>query len=124
MLRLTDIKLPLDHPPEAIEQAVLAKLGIPKSELLSCTLFKRGNDARKKQAILLVYALDVELKNEEAILKRFAKDQNVSRRRTWNTAAWQRLRKNFPHALWSSVPGRADCSLRSCWRRWDLSPSS
>lgn len=77
MLRLTEIKLPLDHAPEAIEQAVLAKLNIAKSDLISCTMFKRGNDARKKPNILLVYTLDCDVKNETAILKKFAKDPNV-----------------------------------------------
>ncbi len=77
MLRLTEIKLPLDHPPEAVAKAAAAKLGIMAGELLSCTVFKRGNDARKKSNILLVYALDVEVKNEAAILKRFANDKDV-----------------------------------------------
>ncbi|MGE0753670.1 MAG: NAD(P)/FAD-dependent oxidoreductase [Alphaproteobacteria bacterium] len=77
MLRLTEIKLPLDHPPEAITDAVLARLKVNPDDLLSCTVFKRGNDARKKSAIQLVYALDVEVKNEAAILKRFAKDNNI-----------------------------------------------
>jgi uncharacterized FAD-dependent dehydrogenase len=77
MLRLTEIKLPLDHPPEAIAEAVCARLKIPPRELISCTVFKRGNDARKKTAIQLVYALDVEVANEAAILKRFASDVNV-----------------------------------------------
>ena len=77
MLRLTEIKLPLDHPPEAIEAAAIAKLGIAKRDLLSCTVFRRGHDARKKAAILLVYSLDVEVTNEAAVLKRFANDVHV-----------------------------------------------
>ena len=77
MLRLTEIKLPLDHPPEAIAKAAAAKLGVKPAELKSCTIFKRGNDARKKHAIQLVYTLDVELTNEAAILKRFERDNNV-----------------------------------------------
>src|SRR5205085_2811629 len=77
MLRLTEIKLPLDHPPEAIREAAIAKLKIAPKDLISCTIFKRGNDARKKAAILLVYALDVEVKNEAEVLKRFDKDNNV-----------------------------------------------
>ncbi len=77
MLRLTEIKLPLDHPPEAIAKAAVAKLGIKQSELVNCTVFKRGNDARKKQAIVLVYALDVEVKDEAGILKRFTNDNGV-----------------------------------------------
>ncbi len=77
MLRLTEIKLPLDHPPEAIAKAAAARLGIPAAELLSCTVFRRAHDARKKSNIHLVYSLDVEVKNEAAILKRFANDVHV-----------------------------------------------
>jgi len=77
MLRLTDIKLPLDHPPEAIREAAVARLGIPAGELISCTIFRRAHDARKKHAIMLIYSLDVEVKNEAAILKRFASDVHV-----------------------------------------------
>ncbi len=77
MLRLTEIKLPLDHPPEAIEQAAIAKLGIAPQDMISCTVFKRAHDARRKSAITLTYALDVEAKNEAAVLKRFVKDANV-----------------------------------------------
>lgn len=77
MLRLTEIKLPLNHPPEAIAQAAVARLGIPASDLLSCTVFRRAHDARKKAFILLIYSLDVEVKNEAAVLKRFAKDAHV-----------------------------------------------
>ena len=77
MLRLTEIKLPINHPPEAIAAAAASKLGVPAADVLSCTVFKRGNDARKKHAILLVYALDVEVKNEAALLKRFAQDKDV-----------------------------------------------
>jgi len=77
MLRLTEIKLPLDHPPEALADAAIARLGIDRKDLLSCTVFKRGNDARKKSNILLVYALDVEVKNEAALLKKFAKSVDI-----------------------------------------------
>ena len=77
MLRLTEIKLPLDHPPEAIAKAAMARLNIPAADLLSCTVFRRGHDARRKSAVTLVYSLDVEVKNEAAVLKRFAKDSHV-----------------------------------------------
>jgi uncharacterized protein len=77
MLRLTDIKLPLDHPPEAIWDAAIARLRIQPHELLSCTVFRRAHDARKKSAILLIYSLDVEVTHEAALLKRFANDASV-----------------------------------------------
>jgi uncharacterized FAD-dependent dehydrogenase len=77
VLRLTEIKLPLDHPAEAIAEAALARLKIPAGDLLSCKIFRRAHDARKKSNIHLVYTLDVEVKNEAAVLKRFAKDAHI-----------------------------------------------
>ena len=62
MLRLTDITLPLDHPPQALEAAVATRLGIAPEAIERITLVRRGNDARKKAAIKLVYALDVTLR--------------------------------------------------------------
>lgn len=77
MLRLTEIKLPLDHPPKAIEEAAIARLGISKTDLISCTIFRRAHDARKKLAIALIYSLDVEIINEEEVLKRLSKEPSV-----------------------------------------------
>jgi uncharacterized FAD-dependent dehydrogenase len=70
MLRLTEIRLPLDHPQEDLKAAILKRLGIAASELLSFSLFRRGYDARKRNAIVLVYTVDVEVKNEAAQLKK------------------------------------------------------
>ncbi len=61
MLRLTDIKLPLDHSSTALKQEIIRKLGLQTHELLSFSIFKRSYDARKKSAIVLIYSLDVEL---------------------------------------------------------------
>ena len=64
MLRLTDIKLPLGHPPEALRAAILKKLKLPAEALVDWRVFKRGHDARSKQAIVYVYTVDVTLKDE------------------------------------------------------------
>ena len=77
MLRLTEIKLPLDHAEAAIRAAVCRRLGIAESELLACSIFRRSVDARKKSAIALIYALDVEVRNEAALLKRLPGDRHV-----------------------------------------------
>jgi uncharacterized FAD-dependent dehydrogenase len=77
MLRLTEIKLPLDHEPDAIAAAILARLRIPARDLLRHTVFRRAYDARKKSAIALIYALDVTVRDEAAVLKRFARDPRV-----------------------------------------------
>lgn len=77
MLRLTEIKLPIDHPPEAIAAAAVARLRIAAQDLISCTVFRRAHDARKKSAIYLIYSLDVEVRNESALLARFDNDVHV-----------------------------------------------
>ncbi|WP_266183710.1 NAD(P)/FAD-dependent oxidoreductase [Dyella humicola] len=77
MLRLTDIKLPLDHAEGAIEAAIRAKLGLGKDALRGYTVFRRGYDARKRSAIQLIYTLDVDVADEAAILKRHADDKHV-----------------------------------------------
>jgi len=54
MLRLTNVKLPLNHQPEELEQAILATLNITAEQLTSFSIFKRGYDARKKSNIILM----------------------------------------------------------------------
>ena len=68
MLRLTELKLPLDHPPDALRDAVLTRLAIPADDLLSLTIARRAYDARRRSAIHLVYAVDVTLRDEPAVL--------------------------------------------------------
>jgi uncharacterized FAD-dependent dehydrogenase len=64
MLRLTDIKLPLDHRPEALKAAILKKLRLPAEALLDWRVFKRAHDARNRNAIVYIYTVDVTLKDE------------------------------------------------------------
>jgi len=78
MLRLTELKLPLDHPPEALRAAILKRLELADDALLGFSIFKRSYDARKKHALLLVYAVDVEVKNEAALLKKFRNDHHLA----------------------------------------------
>ncbi|MHB1619116.1 MAG: NAD(P)/FAD-dependent oxidoreductase [Sulfuricella sp.] len=78
MLRLTEIKLPLGHPESAIKAAILKRLGITADELVGYSIARRGHDARKPEAILFVYTLDVEVKNQPALLKRQKKDRHLS----------------------------------------------
>jgi len=78
MLRLTELKLPLDHPPEALRAAILQRLGLADDDLVGFSIFKRSYDARKKHALLMVYAVDVEVRNEAALLKKFRNDRHLS----------------------------------------------
>lgn len=70
MLRLTELRLPLDHPDEALRPAILQRLGLDDAELLSFTVFRRNHDARRKSAIVLNYTVDLEVRDEAALLAR------------------------------------------------------
>ncbi|AYM74948.1 FAD dependent oxidoreductase [Janthinobacterium sp. HH103] len=74
MLRLNEVKLPLEHDEAALPAAILARLGIAADELLGFTVFKRSYDARKRSAVVLIYSLHVDVKNEAAVLARLGHD--------------------------------------------------
>ncbi|MBF8758175.1 NAD(P)/FAD-dependent oxidoreductase [Pseudomonas guariconensis] len=78
MLRITELKLPLDHSDEALRDAIVERLGITDEQLLSFTLFKRSYDARKKNSeMLFIYTIDLEASNEAQLLRKFADDRNI-----------------------------------------------
>jgi uncharacterized FAD-dependent dehydrogenase len=78
MIRLTELRLPLHHPEDALRTAVLARLGIADAALKAMQVFRRGYDARKPQAIMLVYTLDVDVADEATLLARHAGDQRIT----------------------------------------------
>ncbi|MCD2517424.1 NAD(P)/FAD-dependent oxidoreductase [Massilia sp. G4R7] len=77
MLRINELKLPLNHPDSALREAILTRLGIAGEDLIGFSVFKRSYDARKKTAIVLIYALDVEVRGEAAVLARMGGDQYI-----------------------------------------------
>ena len=77
MLRITDIKLPLDHDDDALAEAILARLGIAADELTAYTVARRGYDARKRGAIVLIYTLDVDTPREPELLQRLQRDPDA-----------------------------------------------
>ncbi|HAS6021459.1 TPA: hypothetical protein I7136_20330 [Vibrio vulnificus] len=77
MIRLTELRLPLDHEESALLEAITAKLDIPAEQVLSFSMFRRGYDARKKTNIQLIYTLDIEVANQDKLLAKFSKDPHV-----------------------------------------------
>jgi uncharacterized FAD-dependent dehydrogenase len=77
MLRINELRLPLDHPEPALRDAIVGRLGIAAADLIDFTVFKRSYDARKRSAIVLIYALDVQLHGEAAVLARLQGDPHI-----------------------------------------------
>jgi uncharacterized FAD-dependent dehydrogenase len=77
MIRVTELKLNLHHTPAALRAAVLERLGLRDTQLLSLHVFRRGVDARRRNGIQLVYTVDLEVHDEAAVLRRCAGDARV-----------------------------------------------
>ncbi len=81
-LRLTELRLPLDHTPGALREAVLARLGVADGDLLTLSVFRRGWDARGHARVRLVYSVDVELAGTAAarVLTAHPRDDKIRER--------------------------------------------
>jgi len=80
MLRLSNFKLPLEHSENELRAAILQKLAINESDLIHYSVYKRSYDARQKQKIYFIYALDVDTHKNTALLEKFAQDTSVKER--------------------------------------------
>jgi uncharacterized FAD-dependent dehydrogenase len=81
MLRLTELKLPLDHDEAALPALIVKTLGITPAELAGHHIHKRSYDARK-QKLLLVYIVHVTLSSpqlEEQLIAQFAGHPHIGR---------------------------------------------
>ena len=82
MIRITELRLPLDHPPAALKTAAAQRLGVPEHALATLHVHKRSHDARKKQALTFIYSVDLEVAGgadaESTLLARFADDPRIT----------------------------------------------
>ncbi len=77
MLRLSELKLPLDHPEDALLEAVLKRLRIPPNDVFEQRMVKRSIDARRRDQIQLIYSVDVRVRGEAALLRHLGKTSRV-----------------------------------------------
>jgi len=77
MIRLTELRLPIDHAPEALEAAIFKRLQISTNDLIRYEVFKRSYDARKNNVLSFIYTLDLVVKDQDALLMRFANDPHI-----------------------------------------------
>jgi uncharacterized FAD-dependent dehydrogenase len=109
MLRISEIKLPLDHAPADLPAAIASRLGVASDDLLSWTVWKRAHDARRKSAILTVYIVDADVRGEAEVRKRVAGDAHV--RPTPDTSYKPPVPKPRPGRLRPVVIGAGPCGL-------------
>lgn len=76
MIRVNQIKLPIHHTDAQLEQKICKSLKIKADRIIAWHIAKKSIDARKKPEIYYTYSVDVEVKNETAVLKK-VNDNNV-----------------------------------------------
>ncbi|PHY07330.1 MAG: hypothetical protein CK528_04415 [Alcaligenaceae bacterium] len=112
MIHIIELRLPIDHAPEALPTAIVKRLGIPANDLLKIDIFKRSYDARKNIALSFTYIVDVTVKDEADVLKRFVDDPQV--RLTPDTSyhyVAQVTGQTHPPALRPVVIGLGPCGI-------------
>ncbi|NMG37077.1 hypothetical protein GRF61_21710 [Azoarcus sp. TTM-91] len=77
MLRITELRLPLDHPADALPAAIARRLGVAAGDVQDFLVFKRSYDVRKKDAPSLIYTVDVTVRDEAALLARHAGERDI-----------------------------------------------
>ncbi|MBK8162315.1 MAG: NAD(P)/FAD-dependent oxidoreductase [Gammaproteobacteria bacterium] len=78
MLRITEIKLPLEHPAAALRAAIVKRLEVADHELIRYSVVRRAVDARQP-AIAFIYTVDAEVGDEPSILHRLKDERRISR---------------------------------------------
>ena len=67
MLRLTEIRLPLDHTDQDLTKVILLRLNIPADKLIGFAIARKSIDARKKRGVSFIYSVDVEVADEDDV---------------------------------------------------------
>ena len=74
MIQVQQLKLPVGHKDTALLEALIAKLHVKKDDILSFEVAKRSLDARKKPELFYSYVVNVQVKNQAAVLKKKPKN--------------------------------------------------
>ena len=69
MLRIQQLKMPVEHTKDELRSRILKTLRIRKEDLISYEIIKQSLDARG-QEIKYVYMIDVEVRREEMVLEK------------------------------------------------------
>lgn len=77
MIRISQLKLPVEHHPEAIKKKAAKLLRIAPEEIRELRISKRSLDARKKPELYYSYVVDAAVSNEKKVVSR-CKDPNIS----------------------------------------------
>lgn len=94
MIRIPEIKLSLDDDESRLIEEISRKLQIDKNSIRSYKIFKKSIDARKKNELHFVYTVDIEVNNEDTLLKKYGK-KGVTKSPNYNYEFNKRAPEDF-----------------------------
>ena len=72
MLRVNQVKVPVSHTEEQLKKKTAEMLRVIPADIRELKIIRQSIDARKKPDIFYSYSVDVSVRGEEKILRRFA----------------------------------------------------
>ncbi len=77
MIRINQLKLPVDHGKQDLEKKAAKLLKISQDKIRKLTIRRQSIDARKKGELLYIYAVDVQIEGNEVSAVKRAKSPNI-----------------------------------------------
>lgn len=76
-IRITNFRVPLERDTDDLRPLAAERLRLPLREVETLQIARKAVDARRKPQISFVYTLDVDVKAEAGVVKRFRRDKDV-----------------------------------------------
>ena len=94
MIRIRQIKMPINHNENDLKQKIIKKLNIKENSIKKIIINKKSIDARKE--IYYIYEVDIETSNEKQILNKKIKDiiKTPNEKYTFKIKGTKRLKEN------------------------------
>ena len=94
MIRITQLKLPIEQPVTDLEGQICQKLKIKNSDIISWEIIRRSLDARRGRAFVFSYTVDVQVAKEAVIWKKLQKQKDMERYQP--APQWLKKTTNLP----------------------------
>jgi len=77
MIRIHELRLPIDHSQDDLLNAILKRLRISHEEFITYEIFKRSYDARKNIDLSFIYTIDVQVQEPARLLQKLKADIQI-----------------------------------------------
>lgn len=116
MLRIRQLKLPVEHSRRDLEQKIIKTLRIRPEELIRYELIRRSLDARGGE-LKYVYMIDAEVKREPTVLKHCNGHAEKAVKTWYQFPKASADAKKYRQDRSSSVQDLQDCSAAGCLQK-------